>query len=97
MSAPAAASSRAAKSGSAALVPIKGIKSTAGFSAESAPAVRVIWMATLGMITHGSPKFTFFTRKPSPSRTVTRPATDRGLSSHVERIIPPYFSVERRR
>jgi hypothetical protein len=45
----------------------------------------------------GSFRSRFRIASPFAVRTVTRPATDRGRSSHVAQSIPPYFSTDRRR
>ena len=54
---------------------------------------RFIWTARLGSIKISRSTATSFVSSLFPSCTITRPATERGLSNHGPQSIPPYFST----
>ena len=55
-----------------------------------------MWMATFGIMSRSRSTFTSFVTILPLSRTISRPATESGRSSHVPISIPPYFSVSSR-
>ena len=70
-------------------IPNRGSISTLDFRAVPLFTSRSMWMATLGMTSRSRSTFTRRAARRPPSRTITRPATDRGRSSQERMIIPP--------
>ena len=56
---------------------------------SNAPTSRSMWMATLGITSRSRSMLTRRLRMASPSRTITRPATDSGRSSQDRQMPPP--------
>ena len=75
--------------------PNKGSISFCGLRLVLSLTLRFICIARLGITSRSLSAFTRYSLMPDLPIATAYPATDNGLSSHVDIIIPPYFSTLR--